>query len=415
MRNHVLVTILMGALLCPPPMHAAEKSALNRAAAPIVDGRTQPAQVKRAPTADGSEPEPETKDAGEKPTPATPQSGQAQSAPWSTINRGSQSAELKKFDTAEGTPECGPFHREIPESYGAGRVAPALALYRSDLHLVTQHDYNCQARTNAFIAIRGLGKVLCSDYEFPLYHRTFDGGGWSKSKRIPDQLSKKGVGLAAYGNHLHMVHLGNESNQIWHSTYDGNGWSPNVKILGQKSKKRPVLATYNSQLHMLHLGDSSDDLWHSRFVPGRGWTQNVRIGQKSRFTPALVDYNDRLHMVRASYTNPSGELLVHGTYDGRRWRKHSVLNLRTTTAPALAFDPANSKPWLELTTLFGNIVRHSLISPQRGLVETVPLADIRADSPAAVAFYRGCWHMVSVKNDRLMHTTFGTDDLHPGY
>lgn len=399
-----LIPLLAGLLLGAAPPVAANKPLLKPADAATVDSQAVQSQKEEQSRT--------SRDARPKGTAADEP---AQAVPMNTVNHARTAVELKKFDAATGTPDCGPFHREVPDNFSPGRVAPALAVYRNKLHLVAQRDYNCAARTNPFIVIRGMGKVLCSDYVFPLFHQTFDGGSWTDADRIPDQSSKKGVGLAAHGNHLHMAHLGNESNQIWHSTYDGNRWSPNVKIPGQKARKRPVLATYGKELHMLHLGDSSDELWHSRYVPGRGWTRNVRIGQKSRFTPALVEYSGRLHMIRASYTNPRGELLVHGTYDGRQWRKHSVLDLRTTTAPALAFDRANGKPWLELTTLLGSRVSHSLISPQRGLIATRPLADIRADSPAAVTFYKGCWHAVSVKNERLMHTTFGTSDIHPDY
>ena len=46
--------------------------------------------------------------------------------------------------------------------------------------------------------------------------------GKSRQRLIPDQLSKAAPALASTGGLLHMVHLGNTSNDIWHSTYDGS-------------------------------------------------------------------------------------------------------------------------------------------------------------------------------------------------
>jgi hypothetical protein len=40
-------------------------------------------------------------------------------------------------------------------------------------------------------------------------------------------------------------------------------WTPNVRISNQQSKASPALALYNVRLHMVHLGDSSNDIWHS--------------------------------------------------------------------------------------------------------------------------------------------------------
>jgi hypothetical protein len=43
-------------------------------------------------------------------------------------------------------------------------------------------------------------------------------------------------------------------------------WTPNVRIPGQQSKASPALAyggPEGPQLHMVHLGDSTNDIWHS--------------------------------------------------------------------------------------------------------------------------------------------------------
>jgi hypothetical protein len=88
---------------------------------------------------------------------------------------------------------------------------------------------------------------------------------WTPNVLIPNQESKATPALAyggLEGPQLHMVHLGDSSNDIWHSRSDGNSWSPNVRISGQQTKASPALAYYGG-LHMVHLGESSNDIWHS--------------------------------------------------------------------------------------------------------------------------------------------------------
>ncbi|MCA1655505.1 MAG: hypothetical protein LC635_03460 [Pseudonocardiaceae bacterium] len=70
--------------------------------------------------------------------------------------------------------------------------------------------------------------------------------GWTRNIRIPDQTSKASPALARLNNLLHMVHLGNTSNDIWHSTWNGSQWSRNVRIPDQTSKaaqRKDILIT----------------------------------------------------------------------------------------------------------------------------------------------------------------------------
>ena len=95
---------------------------------------------------------------------------------------------------------------------------------------------------------------------------------WTPNVQISGQESKASPALAYYGG-LHMVHLGDSSNDIWHSYFDGQTWRRpdtgepgNSPIPGQQSKASPALAyggPVGAQLHMVHLGDSSNDIWHS--------------------------------------------------------------------------------------------------------------------------------------------------------
>ena len=94
---------------------------------------------------------------------------------------------------------------------------------------------------------------------------------------------------------IHMVHLGDSSNDLWWSTSaDGFTWTPNTRIPGQKRKATPALAVFNNLLHMVHLGGSSNDIWWSIF-DGASWNKsdgtpgNERIpGQKSNLWRSLT-------------------------------------------------------------------------------------------------------------------------------
>ena len=63
--------------------------------------------------------------------------------------------------------------------------------------------------------------------------------GGSSQQRIPDQQSKAAPALAATPGVLHMVHLGNSSNDLWHSTFNGSPWTTNVKNSGSAEQGFP--------------------------------------------------------------------------------------------------------------------------------------------------------------------------------
>jgi hypothetical protein len=92
---------------------------------------------------------------------------------------------------------------------------------------------------------------------------------WDDNERIAGQQSKASPALAAFDGRLHMVHLGDESNDIWYSSFDGQDWTENERIAGQQSKASPALAAFDGRLHMVHLGDESNDIWYSAGRPPR--------------------------------------------------------------------------------------------------------------------------------------------------
>jgi len=144
---------------------------------------------------------------------------------------------------------------------------------------------------------------------------------WTSNVRIPDQQSKASPALAYYGG-LHMVHLGDSSNDIWHSYYDGQTWRRpdtgepgNSPIPGQASKAAPAIFTNNGLLHMVHLGDSSNDIWHSTFDKTKTkWSSDVRIpGQQSKASPALTEYwtgRDRVFVCFCGGCGWSGDIVL---------------------------------------------------------------------------------------------------------
>lgn len=170
---------------------------------------------------------------------------------------------------------------------------------------------------------------------------TADGVMWTSNIRVPGQTSKVSPALAAFKGVLHMVHLGGSSNDIWHSSSaDFRTWTENVRT-GQKSKAAPALAEFNGELHMVHIGDSSNDIWHSWTADGKTWTANVRVpGQKSKATPALAAFNGELHMVHLG--DSSNDLWHSWTSDGRTWTENKRIKDQQSQAP-VAMSAFNSR------------------------------------------------------------------------
>src|SRR5829696_3092577 len=183
-----------------------------------------------------------------------------------------------------------------------------------------------------------LHMVHLGDSSNRIWHSQFDGSSWSTNVAIPDQLSKASPALAAFGDRLHMVHLGDSSNRIWHSQFDGSSWSTNVAIPDQLSKASPALAAFGDRLHMVHLGDSSNRIWHSQF-DGSSWSTNVAIpDQLSKASPAMATYGDRCGRERLHITHlgDSSNRIWHSQFAGDDWTRNFYLaDQLSKAAPAL--------------------------------------------------------------------------------
>jgi hypothetical protein len=312
--------------------------------------------------------------------------------------------------------DCGPFQKVIGTST---RHSPALAVFQNSLHLITS---NMEPPLTGIKRFTPSMSIQLRDPS-PLKHWIYANGQW-KGKDIEGQESKTHVALAPFQGRLHMVHLGESSNDLWYSTYDGSRWTPNVKIPGQKSKVAPSLAVWNNQLHMVHLGDRSNDMWHS-INKGNGWTVNVRIpGRSSDKAPALGripngPYSSRLHMVYKTDANIEPQSLWHAQFDGRQWGRSAMIRgALTKAAPTLVSGYPDQLHLIHLGKS-SNDLWHMLFGPNKRKNNTVEwfdeqrLISEKSKVPVGVVLFQGCYHMVSIKDDKLMHTTFSTPQVHP--
>jgi hypothetical protein len=196
---------------------------------------------------------------------------------------------------------------------------------------------NQKSRVTPALAEHGglLHMVHLGDSSNDIWYATFDGNDWTDDVRILNQKSWVGPALAGFeGGRLHMVHLGDSSHTIWHSRHDGNGWADDVRVPNQVSGSCPSITEFNGLIHMLHLGDSSHDIWHATF-DGNNWTDDVMVpNQKSFATPAICAHDGELHMVHAG--SSTGDIW-HSTFDGNDWAPNvRIPGQMTRGAPALA-------------------------------------------------------------------------------
>jgi photosystem II stability/assembly factor-like uncharacterized protein len=186
-----------------------------------------------------------------------------------------------------------------------------------------------------------------------LYWSMFDGVSWKDSQgnegdeKLGTQHSQATPALAVYGNRLHMVHMGDSSNDIWWSMFDGISWkdsngSPgDQRIKSQLSQSPPALAVFNNELHMVHIGDSSNDIWWSAY-DGNAWWSNRRIRcQFAQQTPRLAAQGGRLHMV---HMGDSSNTIWWSIYDGSEWTPDQLIpNQLSQNTPELSPLPDGSR------------------------------------------------------------------------
>jgi len=198
-----------------------------------------------------------------------------------------------------------------------------------------------------------LHMIHLGDSDNQLWWSRFDGATWIDSsgnegdEKLGTQHSEGTPALAVYNGILHMVHMDNSSHEIWWSMYDGTSWKDshgNVgdqKIKSQLSQSPPSLAVFGGKLHMLHIGDDSNNLWWSAY-DGDVWWSNRRIRcQLSQQTPALAAQGGLLHMV---HMGDSENTLWWSIYDGSEWTPDMrIPSQLSQAAPALSPTPDGSQ------------------------------------------------------------------------
>lgn len=185
-----------------------------------------------------------------------------------------------------------------------------------------------------------------------IFWSMFDGTTWKNSQgvegdeQIGAMLSEGTPSLAVYQNALHMVHMDDSSHEIWWSIFDGTSWKDSdgnagdQKIKAQRSQSPPALAVFGGKLHMVHIGDDTNDVWWSAY-DGEVWWSNRRIRcQRSQQTPALAEHNGLLHMVHMGDDDNS---LWWSIYDGSEWTPNLPFQgKRSKDTPALSPSPDGS-------------------------------------------------------------------------
>lgn len=265
-----------------------------------------------------------------------------------------------------------------------------------------------------------LHMVHLGDSANAIWHSEFDGASWTTNAPIAGQLSKASPALAPYGGRLHMVHLGDSSNDVWWSIYDGTSWNKadgtpgNERIPGQQSKATPALAAFGDALHMVHLGDSSNDIWWSIY-DGASWNKadgtpgNERIpGQRSKATPALAVFGDELHMV---HLGDSSNAIWHSRFDGSSWSTNTRIAGQLSKAPPAlaAFEDRCARPRLHIVHLgdSSNRIWHSEYDGGEW-TRNFYLADQFSERAPAVSAFGRRLHLVHLgdSSNRIWQTSY---------
>jgi hypothetical protein len=234
---------------------------------------------------------------------------------------------------------------------------------------------------------------------------------WSRPVAIPNQTSKTSSALALIQGQLHLIHLGQSSDELWHSTWNGTKWSDNVKI-NKQSRGRVALAGEGLLVYQSRSPqpDGSYGLVHSLFQGG--WSQ-------SRPLPGTHPITDPM-----TTSDSPAAVLTFGTWTVVRQVPHqdymmgvssyrpgfsgSVELIDTGVArelsegvPALAAD-ASGMHMIYLNK-GSNDIWHS---GPFGVARAVP-NQFSKDSPAA-AFHNGELHMVHLGSgsDNIWHSKF---------
>jgi hypothetical protein len=210
---------------------------------------------------------------------------------------------------------------------------------------------------------------------------------WRPNVPIRGVLSQSAPALASHKGVLHMVHRGDDSNDLWHARLDGSNWIE-YKIEGPATQSAPSLASHEGVLHMVHRGSDSNDLWHARWNGAQHWPEYQIQGQSSQSAPALASHEDMLHMV---HQGDGSNSLWHSAFDGSSWTARGLSSSHVTSALNIVIpDQASKAPpalashgdMLRMVHLGdgSNMIWYSLLDP----LYTHPTCEIWADPPTVI-------------------------------
>jgi hypothetical protein len=237
---------------------------------------------------------------------------------------------------------------------------------------------------------------------------------WSAPVVIPNQTSKDSPSLAVINGGLHLLHLGESSNNIWHSVYNGASWSPNqptgsqshgfVAFAGGAGGGLAIFQDINKE------GDGTYGLIYSQYLPG--WTRASRLpapepptyGFTSEVPPALVLTPSGWLMVRVARINKT---LAYATYvssgQGVQLVESGLLPQRSKATPALA-----QEGYATHMAHLGATSNDIWYSPHV-TADNVRVPNQTSKASPAMAVYNRIPHMVHLgdSSNNIWHSTYG--------
>jgi hypothetical protein len=219
---------------------------------------------------------------------------------------------------------------------------------------------------------------------------------WAVGTPVVGHLSRTAPALAAAGRELHMVHLGEESNQIWHSwTTDGDHWTEDREVGDQRSQTPPAIVEWQGALHMVHTGNSSTRIWHSRSVDRRTWEEMPIENQQSKAGPSLAVFGSELHMVHLGETS---NIIYHSwTADGQNWVQRPIDGQLSKGSPALA--AFNGQLHMVHQGDTSNNLWHSWSDDGRTWTDNERIPDQKSQAPVALAEFGGRLHIAHIGDE----------------
>ncbi|HEY0171272.1 MAG TPA: hypothetical protein VGB98_09635 [Pyrinomonadaceae bacterium] len=228
---------------------------------------------------------------------------------------------------------------------------------------------------------------------------------WSRPVPIPNQTSKTTSALALIQGQLHLIHLGESSDNLWHSVWNGTRWSDNVRTRNQSSG-RVALANEGLMVYqnVERESDGSRGLLYSLFegawtlsrpVPDRVTTDDAPAGSLGLGGWTFVRQVPHRDYQLASTT------YVRAPGGGISKADGGLMTQYSAKVPALASDRAGAS--MMIYTYKGS---KDLWYSSAGGERQIPNQSTR-DSPAA-AIHNGVPHMTHIGSgsDTIWHSTF---------